>query len=215
MRKVLRVIFSLFIIVFFMFTGAVLYNSLFGNKSNTEMEYDTAFIQEQLKNVSKLIVTEANFSQVMTYKDQQKYFLNLISFDKKAVVIVNAKATIGYDMSQLKYQIDEKNKVIQLISIPEAEVNIYPDYKIYDVEQSTFNPFVGDDYNKINKKIRRDIEDKIEKSTLKANAENRLISELSKILILTNSMGWQLQYNGSVIESDTDFSMIENSKNYL
>ncbi len=206
MRKVLRVIYALFIVLFFMFSGAVLYNSLFKN-DNENMQYNSMLIQEQLKNVSKLVVTEAQYSQVMTYKDQQKYFLNLISFDKKAVVIVNAKATVAYDLSQLKYQIDDKRKVVQLLYIPDAEVHIYPDYKIYDVEQSTFNPFIGDDYNKINQKIKGDIAAKIEKSTLKTNAENRLISELSKILILTNTLGWTLEYQGNVINTDNDLMM--------
>lgn len=171
------------------------------------MNYNSMLIEQQLKNVSKLVVTEATYSQVMTYKDQQKYLLNLISFDKKAVVIVNAKATVSYDMSQLKYQIDEKNKVIQLVHIPEPELQVYPDYQIYDVEQSTFNPFVGDDYNKINKKVRKDLEEKIEKSTLKANAENRLISELSKILIVTNTLGWRLEYQGNIIQSEEDMKL--------
>lgn len=206
MRKVLRVIYALFIVLFFMFSGALLYNS-FLKKDNDNMQYNSLLIQEQLKNVSKLVVTEAHYSQVMTYKDQQKYFLNLISFDKKAVVIVNAKATVAYDLSQLKYQIDEKRKVVQLLHIPEADVQIYPDYKIYDVEQSTFNPFIGDDYNKINQKIKGDIATKIEKSTLKTNAENRLISELSKILILTNTLGWTLEYQGNVINTDNDLMM--------
>jgi hypothetical protein len=68
------------------------------------------------------------------------------------------------------------------------------------------NPFTGDDYNKINKSVKANLAKKIEKSSLKTNAQNRLISELSKILILTNSMGWKLQYNGKVIESDKDFN---------
>ncbi|EPH08272.1 hypothetical protein HMPREF9713_03224 [Myroides odoratimimus CCUG 12700] len=203
MRKLLRVLFGIFIVLFFMFAGVVLYNS-FVKERKDDMQYNTALIQEQLKNVSKLVVTEATFSQVMTYKDQQKYFLNMLSFDKKAVVIINAKATVAYDLSQLQYQIDEKNKVVQLIYVPEAEVNIYPDYKILDVEQSTFNPFKGDDYNKINAKVKKDLEDKIEKSTLKSNAENRLVSELSKILIVTNTLGWKLEYQGNVIQSDKD-----------
>ena len=203
MRNVFKVVFALFVILFFMFTGALLYKTFTENKSS-DMQYNTAVIQEQLKNVSKLVVTEAAFSQVMTYKDQQKYFMNLLSFDKKAVVIVNAKATVAYDLSQLKYQIDEKNKVVQLIAIPSPEVNIYPDYTIYDVEQSTFNPFVGDDYNKINTKIKQDIANKIEKSTLKTNAENRLVSELSKILIVTQSLGWKLEYQGNVIQDEQE-----------
>ncbi|MDR0230180.1 MAG: DUF4230 domain-containing protein [Flavobacteriaceae bacterium] len=206
MRTVFKVVFSFFIVLFFMFAGVVVYNHFF-KSDKSEMNYNSMLIEQQLKNVSKLVVTEATYSQVMTYKDQQKYLLNLISFDKKAVVIVNAKATVSYDMSQLKYQIDEKNKVIQLVHIPEPELQVYPDYQIYDVEQSTFNPFVGDDYNKINKKVRKDLEAKIEKSTLKTNAENRLISELSKILIVTNTLGWRLEYQGNVIQSEEDIKL--------
>ena len=47
---------------------------------------------------------------------------------------------------------------------------------------------------------------KIGKSSLKANAQNRLISELSKILILTNTMGWRLQYEDKIINNDLDLS---------
>ena len=68
------------------------------------------------------------------------------------------------------------------------------------------NPFTGDDYNKINKSVRANLVKKIEKSSLKTNAKNRLISELSKILILTNTMGWKLKYEGNVIEKEADFN---------
>lgn len=198
MRQILKTLFLIFIALFFMFLGVVIYNSI-DKGTSSQIDYSTEMIQEQLKNVSKLVVTEAQFSQVMSYKDQQKYFMNLLAFNKKALVVVNAKATVSYDLSKLEYQIDTQNKVIQLIYIPQAEIAVYPDFKIYDVEQSTFNPFVGDDYNKINQKIIEDISQKVEKSTLKTNAENRLISELSKILILTNTLGWKLEYQGNVI----------------
>ena len=59
--------------------------------------------------------------------------------------------------------------------------------------------------NKINKIVKANLAKKIEKSTLKSNAKNRLISELSKILIVTNSMGWKLQYNGEIVNSDKEF----------
>jgi len=114
MRKVFKIVFSFFIVLFFMFMGVVIYQYTFG-KSTNNVEYNSDLIQEQLKNVSKLIVTEANYTQVMTYQDQQKYLLNLVSFTKKAVVIVNAKATVEYDLTQLQYQIDEEHKVVQLL----------------------------------------------------------------------------------------------------
>jgi hypothetical protein len=106
----------------------------------------------------------------------------------------------------MKYDIDEKTKTITIVYIPKEEIKISPDIQFYDVEQSKLNPFTGDDYNKINKSVKANLAKKIEKSTLKTNAQNRLVSELSKFLILTNSLGWTLKYDGAVIESEKDFA---------
>ncbi|WP_425414343.1 hypothetical protein [Psychroserpens burtonensis] len=42
---------------------------------------------------------------------------------------------------------------------------------------------------------------KIEVSDLKSNAQNRLISELSKFYILTNTMGWTLEYSQNLVRN--------------
>ena len=177
----------------------------FKKNDDEDIQYNTNLIQQQILNVGKLVVTEGHFSEVITYKNQQKYLLDMLSFEKKALVIVNADVTVAYDLHKMKYDIDEKNKTITIISIPKEEIKISPDIQFYNVEQSKLNPFTGDDYNKINKSVKANLAKKIEKSSLKTNAQNRLISELSKILILTNTMGWKLQYEGKVIESEKDF----------
>lgn len=173
---------------------------------DSDLSYNTNLIQQQIVNVGKLVVTEGHFSEVITYKNQQKYMMDMISFEKKALVIVNADVTVSYDLHQMKYDIDEKNKTITILSIPKEEIKISPDIQFYDVEQSQMNQFTGDDYNKINKSVKANLAKKIEKSSLKSNAQNRLISELSKMLILTNTMGWKLRYEGQVIESEKDFA---------
>lgn len=177
----------------------------FKKNDDEDITYNTNLIQQQILNVGKLVVTEGHFSEVITYKNQQKYLMDMLSFEKKALVVVNADVTVAYDLHKMKYDIDEKNKTITIVSIPKEEIKISPDIQFYDVEQSKLNPFTGDDYNKINKSVKANLAKKIEKSTLKTNAQNRLISELSKILILTNTMGWKLQYEGKVIESEKDF----------
>lgn len=164
---------------------------------------ETALIQEEIKNVGKLIVTEGHFSEVLTYKDQQKYFMDMVSFEKKAIVIVNADVTVAYDLSKIEYDINEAAKTITIKNIPKEEVKINPDIKFYDMQQSQLNEFSGEDYNKINKRARESITKKIANSALTTNAQNRLLSELSKILILTNTMGWKLQYNGTQIDAET------------
>ncbi|MFD2603038.1 DUF4230 domain-containing protein [Flavobacterium suzhouense] len=170
-------------------------------KDNASEIEETALIQEQLRNVRKLVVTEGHYSEVLTFKDQQKYFL--IPFEKKALVVVNADVTVSYDLSKIEYDINEANKTITIKNIPKEEIKISPDLKFYDIQESTFNEFSHEDYNKINKQVKESLRKKIEKSTLKSNAQNRLISELSKILILTNTMGWKLQYNGEAVNEQT------------
>lgn len=177
----------------------------FKKEDDSTVDYNTNLIQQQIVNVGKLVVTEGHFAEVITYKDENKYLMDMVSFEKKAIVIVNADVTVAYDLHQMKYEIDEKNKTITIVNIPKEEIKISPDIKYYDVEQSQMNPFTGDDYNKINKMVRTNLAKKIEKSSLKTNAKNRLISELSKMLILTNSMGWTLKYEGEIIEKEADF----------
>lgn len=177
----------------------------FKKSDDDDISYNTNLIQQQIVNVGKLVVTEGHFSEVITYKNQQKYLLDMVSFEKKALIVVNADVTVAYDLHKMKYDIDEKNKTITIVSIPKEEIKISPDIQFYDVEQSKLNPFTGDDYNKINKSVKANLAKKIAKSSLKSNAQNRLISELSKILILTNTMGWKLQYEGKLIENEKDF----------
>lgn len=194
-------------LIYLIIIGIVLffaYQFFTRSSASSTIEYNSALIEKQLKNVSKLVVTEGHYSQVMTYKDQKKYFMDLVSFEKKALMVVNADVTVSYDLSKFKYDINETAKTISITNIPEAEMKINPDIHFYSIDESTFNPFGTADYNKINKKVKAEIAKKMEKSKLKTNAENRLISELSKILILTNTMGWTLNYEGKTIKSESD-----------
>lgn len=174
------------------------------NKKEKQQQLSEAsqLIQLQLQNVGKLIVTEGTFSQVFTYEDSQKRFFEMISFNKKALVVVNAKVTIGYDLSQIETHIDQETKTVSILYIPKEELNIYPTIEYYDVTQDYFNQFSAKDFNTIKTKINSLLEDKIEKSDLKSNAKNRLISELQKIYLLTNNLGWTLRFNSEEVLSE-------------
>ncbi|UII74810.1 DUF4230 domain-containing protein [Flagellimonas sp. HMM57] len=164
---------------------------------------NSLLIQEELKNVSKLIVTEGHFAEVYNYKDSKALFGSLISADKRALVVVNAEVAIAYDLSQVDYEIEETEKTIYIKSIPEPEIKINPDFEYYDVSADYLNPFSANDYNKIKNTVKSSLLKKIETSSLKSNAENRLVSELSKLYVLTNSLGWKLVYNQKQIDSST------------
>lgn len=170
-------------------------------ENKDEIKADSALIQQQILSVGKLIVTEGYYSQVFTFKNSQNLFMDMITSDKKALVVVNAKATVEYDLRKLETEIDEASKTIILKNIPEPVINVYPEIEYYDVTQDYFNKFEAKDYNKIKTSVTARIREKIEASGLKDDARERLMSELLNIYILTNSMGWTLQYNETVIES--------------
>lgn len=173
-----------------------------------QLEVNTALIQKQLQNVGKLIVTEGTYAQVFSYEDSKKFYYDLFSSSKKALVIVNAKASIAYDLSKVKTIIDSENKTVTIISIPKPELTINPNIEYYDITQDYLNQFGASDYNKIKQRVEVALLKKIEASDLKTNAKNRLISELQKIYILTHSMGWILQYNEETISQEEDLQNI-------
>lgn len=163
---------------------------------------NTALIQKQLKNVGKLVVTEGSYAQIFTYEDSKEFYIDVLSAKKKALVVVNAEATISYDLSEVVTEIDDASKTVRIKSIPEPELKINPNIEYYDVQQDYLNQFEARDYNIIKQRVEKGLRTKIEASSLYTNAQNRLISELQKIYILTNSLGWTLEYEGKEINNE-------------
>ena len=171
-----------------------------------DLQESSVLIQQQIKNVGKLVVTEGHFSEVFNYKNSKEIFGDYFTSEKKALVVVNAEVTVAFDLSKIKFSIDEANKTLRIISIPEEEIKINPDFEYYDVQSDFLNPFEAQDYNKIKESVNQSLMKKIENSSLKTNAKNRLISELSKFYILTNSLGWNLEYNSNPISTFDDLN---------
>ncbi len=200
MRKILfGVVITLVILFSFKYCGD-------RNEEQLVLKESSALIKEHINNVGKLVVTEGHFSEVFTYKNSKDVFGDLLSAEKKALVLVNAEVTVSYDLSLMEFDIDEASKTLNITKIPEEEIKVNPDLEYYDVQADFLNPFEAKDYNSINKTIKEVLRKKLEASDLKRNAKNRLISELSKFYILTNSLGWTLTYNSSAI---TDSESLE------
>lgn len=173
------------------------------------LQESSALIQQQIKNVGKLIVTEGHFSEVFNYRNSKEIFGSFFTSEKKALIVVNADVFVSYDLSLIQYDIDEKTKTLTILSIPEEEIKINPDLEYYDIQADYLNAFEAKDYNDIKVTVKKALMKKLENSEIKSNAKNRLISELSKFFILTNSLGWTLKYNDNIIENSSQFETIK------
>jgi hypothetical protein len=175
-------------------------------KEKNYKKEEVQVVVNSIKNLSKLVVSEGTFSEVYNYSDSKKYFYDYLSFDKKAMVIVNAKVEVGYDLSQLEIQIDSIGRKIIIQKIPSQEIVISPFVKYFDLQQSQFNSFSKEELNKINEKSIEKIRETIEVTTLKEEAKTRLFEELSKIYQLSSVYGWQ-------VEDNTNLEFLKNLKN--
>lgn len=200
----MKKIFTLIIIV--LFTILIFKTFMDKRESKAILIENSMLIQQHIDNVSKLIVTEGHFAEVYNYKDSKELFGPLVTADKKALVVVNAEVLIAYDLSKIEFELDDANKTLRISNIPEPEIKLNPDFEYYDVTADYLNPFDARDYNQIKRNVNTSLLKKVEASSLKTNARNRLLSELQKFYILTNSMGWQLVYEGEPV---ADFSQVQ------
>ncbi len=200
------------ILLSILMVAVVILGFMYWNQKNEEkesLEENTALIKEQIRNVGKLVVTEGTFSQVFTYKNSKSFYFDVLSARKKALIVVNAEVTIAYDLSKLDIEIDEENRRVIIKHIPREEIKINPNIRYYDVTQDYLNKFEAEDYNKIKTRIEKGLREKIERSSLKSNAKNRLVSELQKIYILTSTMGWTLEYQNEIISNPDSLEEIK------
>ncbi|APG65598.1 hypothetical protein LPB136_09585 [Tenacibaculum todarodis] len=167
----------------------------YDQKEINHKQEEIQVVVNSIKDLSKLVVSEGTFSEMYNYSDSKKYFYDYLSFDKKAIISVNAKVEVGYDLSKMDIQIDSITKQIIINKIPVEEVLISPDIKYFDLQQSNFNSFTKDELNKINQKSIDKIKETVELSRLKIEAKKRLFEELSKIYQLSSIYKWEVVDN--------------------
>jgi len=178
--------------VIFCLMGFFIAKSIYNSEKTSTTNEDIQIVLQSIENISKLVVTEGIFSEVYSYKDAKKYFYDTFEFNKSAIVTVNAKVQVMFDLEKMIVEIDSVNKKIVIKYIPKEEISITPEIKYFDLQQSTFNSFGKEELNSINKKSIEKIKETVNVSELKQDAKKRLIIELSKMYQLSAILGWEV-----------------------
>ncbi|WBX71542.1 DUF4230 domain-containing protein [Tenacibaculum retecalamus] len=164
-------------------------------KEEKHQKEEIKVVLNGIQNLSKLVVSEGVFSEMYSFSDTKKYLYDYLSFEKKAILSVNAKVEVGYDLSKLEIQIDSIGRRIIINKIPKEEVLISPDIQYFDLQQSQFNTFSKTEFNKLNAKAIEKIQSTITVSKLQKDAKVRLLEELSKIYQLSKIYNWSVVDN--------------------
>ncbi len=167
----------------------------------------SVILLDKIKNVCKLISVEGDFAEIYHYEDVKQKFLKLISSKKKALVVVNAKAYVGFDLGKIKMKANNNSKTIVLDHFPQAEIlSIETTLDYYDKQDGYFNKFDASDLTELNTEAKKHIKDKIPESGLYQAAQKEALEAILLIENLVQTIGWTLDYSALEVE---DKKMLE------
>ena len=162
---------------------------------NEDIHQQSQVLLENVKHLNKMVVAEAYYNEVHSYKDSDKYLFDLLQFDKNAILMVTAKVQISYDLNQMKIRLDSVHKTIYITDIPKEQVEIFPNIQYYDLQQSSLNQFNKDDLNRINADAVEKIKSHIDLTQLRLKAKKQLLENLQNLYALSKIYGWKVEDN--------------------
>lgn len=180
--------------------GAVLSYFIFKRfsfkRNRTKTEEQSVILLEKIKKVSKLITVVGEFSEIYHHENKQEKWLGMFTSKKKAIILINAKAHIGFDFRKIKMQADNRAKKIVLSDFPAPEVlSIEPDLRFYDMQNGLLNKFDSEDITRLNKEAKEHILQKIPESNLMQTANKEALEAILLMQSLVETIGWTLDYS--------------------
>ena len=150
----------------------------------------STILLDKIRKVCKFITVEGDFAEIYHYEDVKERFLKLLSSRKKALVVINAKAHVGYDLSKIDLEADIDKKKIILKHFPEPEVlSIETNLNYYDKTEGYFNRFEATDLTGLHNEAKQHIQDKIPESGLIQAAQKEALETI------VETIGWKLDYS--------------------
>lgn len=191
---------SLLLFALSLILGAILMYwvyTFFRKKQSKELtKHQSTVLLERIKSVCQLITVEGDFAEIYKYESTKERFMSLISSTKKALIVINAKARIGYDLKKIKMHADTSRKKIILTNFPQPEVlSIEPELEFYDIKNGLFNAFTPDDLTSLNKEAKSHIQEKIPQSGLMDTARREAMEAVLLMEKLVETIGWKLDYS--------------------
>ncbi|MEQ8704287.1 MAG: DUF4230 domain-containing protein [Phaeodactylibacter sp.] len=192
---------TLFIAALIAFFGAGfgLAYSLFNRSASAETTIqNSTVLLKQVEQVCKLVTVEGNFSELYDETNIRRFTVyvpmpSTFSFSKKAILQVEGKVLVGYDLKDIKITADSTRKRVILSHIPEPEI-LSVDHSIAykNLSESFFNSFAPEDYTRLNANAKAMLREKARESELMQEARlegNQLIRIMD---FMVRSAGWSL-----------------------
>ncbi len=190
-------------ILLLVFSGGAWMTYKWMSTPTTSVEEQSTVLLEKIKTVAKLVSVEGQFSEIYEHENIWKplagnpllFPLFSPSFKKRALIIVKAKVSVGYDLEKMKIEVDHTNRKIIISNIPDPEIiALEHDLEYFDIQESTFNSFSKEELTALNKSAKEFIREKALESELipKAKDEGNKMIEIINFMVAES--GFEVEY---------------------
>ena len=180
-----------------LFGAGYMTHKLLVSAKEVTAEEQSKVLLEKIREVAKLVTVEGNISEVYNYKDYWGY--DFFPFQKKAIILVDAKVSVGYDLQKMNMRSDALTKTLTITTLPNPEIlSLEHDLKYYDISEGTFNSFSPKDYTDLQVKVKDFIRQKAEESELKRRANTQGNKMIDMIRFMVEGAGWTLVVENEV-----------------
>lgn len=181
--------------------GITTYIKHFKNKKKVSSQ--SVILLDKIKKVCKFITVEGDFAEIYHYEDVKERFLKLVSSRKKALVVINAKAYVGFDFNKVTLEANQDTKTVIIKSFPEPEIlSIETNLNYYDKKDGYFNKFEAADLTALNEEAKQHILEKVPESGLFNVAKQEALESLQLVENIVQTIGWTLDYQNLVLDTE-------------
>ncbi len=170
--------------------------SVYEPEKRTEQVSSTVLL-ERVRPVLKLVTVEGEFSEVFSYRNAEAAFdwlKDYTPFQKKAMLRLQARVSVGYDLEGMNLEVDEASHTIRLTGMGAPTIlAMEHDVDYYDVDAGTFNPFTAQDLTKMEAKAKAMVRAKVPESGLFRKAADRKQEMITIVRALVEGAGWKFE----------------------
>lgn len=183
----------------------------FAGKSKDNRQEQSVVLMEKIRTVCKFITVEGDFAEIYHYQNVKDKIANFLLGKKKAIILINAKAHIGFDLTKIRMESDIANKTIRLTEFPQPQLmSIETDFNYYDKSEGWANYFTSDDLTEVTRNAKQHIIDKVPESGLMEQARKEALKTIQLMEGLAQTIGWKLDYTALILDKAIDTKQLSN-----
>jgi hypothetical protein len=170
-----------------------------GKKENTQEQ--SVVLIEKTRSICKFITVERDFSEISHYQNVKDKIANFLLGIKKAVILIKAKARIGFDLTKIEMYSTSEKKTIRLKNLSQPLIlGIDIAFCYYDKSEGWANYFTSDGLTEVTHNDKQHIIDKVTESGLMDQAKKEAVLAIKTMGRLAATIGCTLDYNVLVLE---------------